>query len=79
MTNEREPWQTGDFVMIACDGKTMPGAVMLSSPNGNSLMLSFDGMLNGHLLLMPALRGDDGVFRAITTGAPVALSRMPEQ
>lgn len=66
--------RTGDAVQIACDGRRLPGTVILASPNGVSLMLGFEAILDGHLGMMPVLRGDDGTYRSIMTGIPVKLT-----
>jgi hypothetical protein len=68
-------FQTGEPVTITCEGRTIPGFVHLASPNGKSLMLMFDAMLDGHVGMMPVMFEDDGVFRALMTGVVVELAR----
>jgi hypothetical protein len=65
--------RTGDAVTIECDGRTIPGTVILASPNGVSLMLGFEAVLDGHLGMMPVLRDDDGSYASIMTGIKVTL------
>lgn len=65
--------KTGDAVQIECDGRTIPGTVILASPNGASLMLGFEAVLDGHLGMMPVSRNDDGSYQSIMTGIVVQL------
>lgn len=68
--------RTGDAVQIACDGRRLPGTVILASPNGKSLVLKFEAILDGHLGIMPVLRTDDGSYRSIMTGISVDLTAL---
>lgn len=68
-------YKTGDKVTIECDGRTLPGTVMLASSNGISLMLSFDALLDGHAGMMPVVRDPDdaSIFYSIMTGIKVIV------
>jgi hypothetical protein len=70
-----EVFQRGDFVEASADGKTVKGMVTLASPNGQSLIIMFDDMLDGHVGMM-ALSGDGRGFVSLMTGTPVTLKRM---
>jgi hypothetical protein len=65
--------KTGDKVQIECDGRSVPGTVLLASKNGKSLMLSFEAVLDGHAGMMPVTRNDDGSYQSIMTGILVKL------
>lgn len=67
-------FQRGDFVEISAAGDSIKGMVTLASPNGKSLMVMFDGMIDGHLTAMP-LSYDDASegFISLLSGTPVAL------
>jgi hypothetical protein len=65
--------KTGDRVKIECAGRRVDGTVILASENGASLMLAFEALLDGHVGMMPVLRGDDGSYRAIMTGSTVEI------
>jgi hypothetical protein len=65
--------KTGDPVVIGYGRKTVPGRVLIVSPNGKSLMLSFDAMLGGHIGMMPVLQNDDGSYVSIIEGKEVRL------
>jgi hypothetical protein len=67
-------WRIGDAVTIECDGIAIPGEVKFASPNGVSLMLGFEAIIDGHVGSMPVLQGEDGSFTSIMTGTPVFLS-----
>jgi hypothetical protein len=69
----------GDLVTVGYGGATVPGVVTLASPNGRSVMLSFEGLLGGHVGAMPALQDDDGVYRSIVTRGEVTLTRWTGQ
>lgn len=73
--------KTGDAVQIKCAGAMFPvdGTVILASENGASLMLGFEAILDGHVGMMPVLRGDDGVYRSIVTGVEVVITPRRER
>lgn len=67
-------WRQGDRVMIAIGSARTPGAVILASGNGKSLMLEFEAVLHGHVGTMPVLQEEDGSFRSIVTREVVELT-----
>lgn len=74
-----EVFQRGDLVEIGAAGATIRGMVTLASePNGKSLMVMFDGMLDGHAGMMPLLHTEHG-FIALVTGNPVTLRRLKRE
>ena len=50
--------KTGDRVRIICQGSTVAGTVLFAFDNAKSLMLTFGGILAGHVGSMPALLDD---------------------
>ena len=66
--------ETGDRVAIATGGEKMAALVIAASDNGRSLMLEFDGILDGHVGSMAVLLHDDGVYRSVTTGRDILLA-----
>lgn len=68
-----------DRVWITCGCITVPGMILLASENSVSLMLGFDGMLEGHLGAMPVLRHDDGKYRSIVNDVEVRIERSTER
>lgn len=66
-------WHTGDEVVIECDGQRVAGTVLLASPNGKSLVLGFEAILDGHVGMMPVLRKDDGSYHSLMTDIPLKL------
>jgi len=71
-------FKTGDTVTTTYDGRTIDAVVILASPNGRSLMLQWDdGMLGGHVGMMPVLRDERGNYWSLIEGKPVTL-RHPE-
>jgi len=76
MTLER-----GQFVRLTYGGETVKAMVILASPNGKSLMFSFDGALSGgesegiYFGSMPVLQDDDGVYRDLVLGEVVTIEQ----
>jgi len=73
-------WKTGDEVQITMGGRTVVGRVLLASPNGRALALSFEAMLGpegggAYVGMMPVLE-EDGVFRDLVTRSEVVLSEV---
>lgn len=67
-------WKTGDTVLITYGGKSVPGRVVLASPNGVSLTLQFDAMLGGFVGAMPVLFDTGaGEFLDLFAHQPVKL------
>lgn len=66
--------RTGDTVHIAYGDESAVGMIIIGSRNGASLMLSFDAIIDGHVGMMPVLRGDDGIYRSIVTGTEVRIT-----
>lgn len=66
-------FQTADKVRITVQGRTEPGEILLASPNGVSLMLQFEAILDGHVGMMPVLRDRNGIYHSIVTGSEVTI------
>jgi hypothetical protein len=65
----------GDRVRVTYDGRSLDALVVLSSPNGRSLMIAWDdGMLGGHCGMMPILQDESGEYRSLMEGKPVVLT-----
>jgi hypothetical protein len=73
MTESTRNFRGGDALVIVCGGYRLAAHVSFASENGNSLMVHFDGMVDGHLGAMPLLRGDDGIYRSVLTGIRAKL------
>lgn len=72
------PLKRGEFVLITCKGRTVEGMVTLASPNGRSLIVMFEAILDGHAGKMPVFQHDDGTFAALITGEAVEIRRKQE-
>lgn len=71
-------FHTGDLVVLVLNTQTVDAWVELASANGRSLMLAFDEALrlpNGGVVAerLPVMRGSDGHWREIVTGAALEL------
>lgn len=62
-----------DLVVIRCGHRVLDGVVLLASANEESLMISFDALLGGHVGMMPVSRQDDGRYRSIVDGTMVSI------
>jgi hypothetical protein len=72
--SEPRIWKTNDRVRVTLGDRTVPGVVLLASPNGYSLALEFDAMLGGYAGGMPVLwDAEAGTFRGLMCGRPVRV------
>lgn len=74
-----EPLKRGMFVRATCGDRTVTAMVTLASPNGRSIVLAFEAILDGHAGFMPLDQLDDGSYRALVTGSPVTIVRIGER
>jgi hypothetical protein len=65
-------FKTGDHVGLTFESRTVKAKVVLASPNGKSLMLSFDALLGGYVGQMPVIWVDGG-FRDLITSQLVTI------
>lgn len=64
----------GDTVLVAYSGKKdISAKITLISPNGKSLVISFDAMPGGHVGMMPVATDDAGNFYSLIEGLPLTL------
>jgi hypothetical protein len=70
-------WQAGDDLVLIYRDRSEPATVILATPNGKTLLLSFDALLGGHAGAMPVQADDDGEFWSAVSGEPVILSVKP--
>lgn len=65
----------GDTVELTVDDRTVEALVLLASPNGRSLVLGFEAILDGHVGKMPIFNDDKGTYRALITGKEVQIAK----
>lgn len=68
----------GDVVTLTVEDRTVDAKVVLASPNGRSLILAFEAMLDGHVGMMPVFQDDDGVYHALISGTEVTIAEKPK-
>lgn len=73
MTGEPIPFQRGDYARLSCDGYEPVCFIALAAQGGASLIVMFDGMIDGCVGAMPLLWRDGGYVN-VMTGRPVALT-----
>lgn len=66
----------GKVVLQFGDGGEIDAEVLMASASGGSLMLQFEGIVDGHVGMMPLLR-EDGQYRSIMTGKVYTLVMKP--
>ncbi|CAK0235552.1 Uncharacterised protein [Burkholderia pseudomallei] len=64
----------GDWVRLEYKEKVITAMVWLASGNSRSLMLGFDGVIDGHVSMMPVLMGNDGRYYSIMTGVEARIT-----
>lgn len=67
----------GDYVWIERNGQRVQAMVTLASPNGKSLMVSFDAMFHGYAGTMPLLQDEaTGEYTDLMEGHLVKVTRI---
>jgi hypothetical protein len=69
----------GDVVQLTdpATGVTLDGWIALASPGGASLMVLFDGLIDGCAGSLPLLRADDGRYHNVMTGRAIEVRGEP--
>jgi hypothetical protein len=68
--------QRGDVVQITAGDQVVNAMVVLASPNGKSLMVMFEAIIDGHVGQMPLFRDESGGYVAVITGRQITLERV---
>ena len=64
----------GDTITATYEGRTVKAMVTLASPNGRSLVIVWDdGMLGGHVGMMPVFQDERGDYRSLIEDKPITL------
>ncbi len=65
----------GDDILITSCGRTLPAKVVMISTNQVAAMIAFEGILDGHVGMMPLTRWDKdrGLYKSIITGTEVVV------
>jgi hypothetical protein len=50
----------------------------MTSKNGGSLMIGFNGTIHGHLNYMPVMYHGKGIYRSIIDGTEVRVKPLPK-
>jgi hypothetical protein len=67
----------GDRVWIEADHRKIEGRVTIISPNGRSLVLSFESIICGFLGAMPVFMCDDGKYRPVAHNEDTEVKIIP--
>jgi hypothetical protein len=70
MTN----YTKGQRVSVVYKRKEFEAQVVLASPNGRSLMLHFEGMAGGFIMMLPVTRDDNGFYYDLFEHEPVLIA-----
>jgi hypothetical protein len=67
-------WEIGDSIIVECDGKSVPGSVVLSSENGKSLAVAFEGKLGMHAGGMLLTKLDEERYQSVVDNVVVTVT-----
>lgn len=70
--------ENDEEVLITCDGRTVPGKVVMVSSNQVSALVSFEALLGGHTGMMPVTRWDlaRDAYRSIINGTEITIKKL---
>ena len=79
MTGDDLILRKGDVVTATYGERAVEARVILASENGKSLVIKWDdGMLGGHVGMMPILKHDQtGKYHSLIEGRVITLTRKP--
>ena len=75
MTDQPDLWKEGQGILLECDGEKWLAEILMTSKNGASLMIGFNGTIHGHLNYMPVIYSGKGIYRSIIDGTEGASNR----
>jgi hypothetical protein len=65
-------------VLLECDGQEWLAEIEMTSKNGGSLMIDFNGTIHNHLNYVPVMYHGKGIYRSIIDGTEVRIKPMPK-
>jgi hypothetical protein len=71
-------FKRGDGVLLECDGEKWLAEIALISKNGKSVAVTFNGMVHGHVGMMPLLQDHGIIYRSIIDQVAVTLKPLPK-
>ena len=77
MTGQPDLWKVGQGILLECDGEKWLAEIVMTSKNGVSLMIGFNGTIHGHLNYMPVTYHGKGTYRSIIDGTEVRVKALP--
>jgi len=67
----------GDIVQATYEDRIIRARVMIASPNGRALVIAWDdGMMGGHVGMMPVFQLETGEYYSLIENKPIALVRV---
>ena len=73
MIDQPDRWKEGQGILLECNGEKWPAEIVMTSKNGVSLMIGFNGTIHGHLNCMAAMYDGKGIYRSIIDGTEVRV------
>jgi hypothetical protein len=77
VTDQPDLWKEGQGILLECDGEKWLAEIVMTSKNGASLMIGFNGTIHGHLNHMPVIYSGKGIYRSIIDGTEVRVKPLP--
>jgi hypothetical protein len=78
MTDQPDLWKEGQSAVLECDGEKLLAEIVMTSKNGESLMIAFKGTIHGHQNYMPVTYHGNGIYRSIINGTEVRVKPLPK-
>jgi len=79
MIDQPDRWKEGQGILLECNGEKWLAEIVMTSKNGGSLMIGFNGTIRGHLNYMPVIYEGNGIYRSIIDGTEARLRPLPKE
>ena len=79
MIDQPDHWKEGQGILLECNGEKWLAEIVMTSKNGGSLMIGFNGTIRGHLNYMPVMYEGKGIYRSIIDGTEARLKAAAER
>jgi hypothetical protein len=78
VTDQPDLWKVGQGILLECDDEKWLAEIVMTSKNGGSLMIGFNGTIRDHLNYMPVTYHGKGIYRSIIDGTEVRIKPLPK-
>jgi hypothetical protein len=78
MIDQPDLWKEGQGILLECNGERWLAEIVMTSKNGFSLMIGFNGTIHGHPNCMPVTYEGKGIYRSIIDGTEARVRPLPK-